>query len=67
MQDIKQWIQLFEAKQSREKTMVLERLPYGMGDLARVLSQENVEYHYNVLSRGYVDRYNNGEGDPDFN
>ena len=48
MQDIKQWIQLFEAKQSREKTMVLERLPYGMGDLAPVLSQENVEYHYNV-------------------
>ena len=67
MQDIKQWIQLFEAKQSREKTLVLEPLPYGMGDLDPVLSRANVEYHYGVLSRGYVNRYNAGEGDPDFN
>ena len=61
MQDIKQWIQLFEAKQSREKTLVLEPLPYGMGDLDPVLSRANVEYHYGVLSRGYVNRYNAGE------
>ena len=67
MQDIKQWIQLFEAKQSREKTLVLEPLPYGMGDLDPVLSRANVEYHYGVLSRGYVNRYNAGEGDADFN
>jgi len=66
-EQMRQWIQLFEAKQSREKTMTLERLPYDKGDLAPVLSQDNVEYHYNVLSRGYVDRYNNREGDPDFN
>lgn len=67
MQDMKQWIELFETKQKREKTLVLEALPYGMGELDPVLSRANVEYHYGVLSRGYVNRYNTGEGDPDFN
>ena len=67
MQDMKQWIELFETKQKREKTLVLETLPYGRGDLEPVLSRANVEYHYGVLSRGYVNRYNTGEGDPDFN
>ena len=32
-----------------------------------MLSKDNVEYHYNVLSKGYVNRYNNQEGDPKFN
>lgn len=67
MQDIKQWIDLFEAKHTREKTLVLATLPYNAGDLAPILSKKNVEYHYGVLSRGYVNRYNTGEGDPDFN
>jgi Fe-Mn family superoxide dismutase len=66
-EQMRQWIQLVEAKQSREKTMILEKLPYDKGDLAPVLSKDNVEYHYNVLSRGYVDRYNAGEGNTDFN
>ena len=47
--------------------MVLEKLPYKTSDLDPVLSKENVEYHYNVLSNGYVTRYNDGEGDADFN
>ena len=38
-----------------------------MGDLSPVLSKDNVDYHYNVLSKGYVDRYNKKEGDPKFN
>jgi len=55
-----------EAK-SRPKRLVLEKLPYKTSDLDPVLSKENEEYHYNVLSNGYVTRYNDGEGDPDFN
>jgi|TARA_B100001093_G_C26700908_1_gene959029 Fe-Mn family superoxide dismutase len=51
----------------KEQSLVLEKLPYDMGDLSPVLSKDNVDYHYNVLSKGYVDRYNAGEGDPDFN
>ena len=31
------------------------------------MDRKVVEFHYNVLSRGYVDRYNKGEGDLDFN
>ena len=66
MSIMRQYIDIFETKK-RPSKLVLERLPYGTADLAPVLSKDNVEYHYNVLSNGYVTRYNNGEGDPDFN
>ena len=63
-QDIRKYINLFEAK---EENLTLSKLPYNLGDLSPVLSKDNVDYHYNVLSKGYVDRYNNKEGDPSFN
>ena len=63
-QDIRKYINLFEAK---EEKLTLSKLPYNLGDLSPVLSKDNVDYHYNVLSKGYVDRYNNKEGDPSFN
>ena len=66
MSIMRQYIDILETKK-RSSKLVLERLPYGTSDLAPVLSKDNVEYHYNVLTRGYVDRYNNKEGDPDFN
>ena len=56
-----------ELLEAKEESLILEKLPYSIGDLAPILSKENVDYHYNVLSKGYVDRYNAGEGDPDFN
>ena len=54
-------------KESREETLELQKLPYKTSELSPVLSKENVEYHYNILSAGYVNRYNNKEGDADFN
>ena len=66
MSIMRQYIDIVESK-NRPKQLVLEKLPYKTSDLAPVLSKDNVEYHYGVLSRGYLDRYNNGEGDPDFN
>ena len=63
--DMREYISLFESK--REQSLTLEKLPYGTDELSPVLSKENVEYHYKVLSKGYVERYNNKEGDPDFN
>ena len=57
-------IDLFETKREEIK---LDPLPYKVDDLAPILSGDNVDYHYHVLSKGYVDRYNNGEGDPAFN
>ena len=59
--------QITEAKKNREDKLEVVKLPYKLGDLSPVLSKNNVDYHYNVLSKGYVDRYNAGEGDPDFN
>ena len=53
--------------ESKPQKLELKKLAYATGDLAPVLSKDNVEYHYNVLSNGYVNRYNNGEGDADFN
>ena len=64
-QEIRKYIQLTEAKE--EETLVADPLPYDTAALAPVLSKENVEYHYNVLTEGYVNRYNNNEGDPKFN
>ena len=54
-------------KEQKEEQLELQSLPYKITDLAPVLSKENVDYHYDILSRGYVNRYNNNEGDPDFN
>jgi superoxide dismutase, Fe-Mn family len=45
----------------------LVKLPYKLDELSPVLSKENVDYHYNVLSAGYVKRFNDREGDSDFN
>ena len=42
-------------------------LPYDQQDLAPALSQDTVNYHYGKLAKGYVERYNAGQGDPDFN
>ena len=62
--DIRNLIQLTEAK---EEKLAADPLPYSSGDLEPVLSKDNVDYHYNVLTKGYVNRYNKGEGDPKFN
>ena len=52
--------QLFEAKETK---LEVAKLPYNLGDLTPVLSKDNVDYHYNVLTKGYVNRYNSNEGD----
>jgi Fe-Mn family superoxide dismutase len=47
--------------------LVRERLPYELDDLEPVLSEGAMKYHYNKLHKGYVERYNASEGDPEFN
>jgi Fe-Mn family superoxide dismutase len=42
-------------------------LPYGKDKLGRSVSKQTMEYHYGKLYKGYVDRYNNREGDVNFN
>jgi len=42
-------------------------LPYARDALGRSLSKKAIDYHYGKLYKAYVDRFNSGEGDPDFN
>ena len=63
--DIRQTIDLLEAKS--KNTLELTRLPYSKTALSPVLSQKSLDHHYSTLAKGYVDRYNAGEGDPTFN
>ena len=49
------------------KTLEQSPLPYAKDELEPVKSEKTVDYHYGTLYKGYVDRYNKGEGDADFN
>jgi Fe-Mn family superoxide dismutase len=49
------------------KKLETEKLPYGKNDLAPVMSEETIDYHFEKLAKSYAERYNKGEGDPDFN
>jgi Fe-Mn family superoxide dismutase len=50
-----------------KKKLEQTALPYARDSLGRSLSKAALDYHYGKLYRAYVDRYNSGEGDPDFN
>jgi len=65
MTDIRNLINLVEAKGKQD--LHLEKLPYSRSALAPVMSKSTVDYHYGELAKGYVDRYNAGEGDSTFN
>lgn len=49
------------------KTLEQAKLPYAKDGLGRSLSKQTLSYHYDKLYKGYVDRFNKGEGDLDFN
>jgi Fe-Mn family superoxide dismutase len=52
--------------ESKEK-LELADLPYSRTALAPVMSKNTLDNHYGKLAKGYVDRYNKGEGDSSFN
>jgi Fe-Mn family superoxide dismutase len=64
---IQQLITIINEAESRKEKLVLEPLPYDHGDLDPVMSRETLDYHFDSLAKGYVDRFNKGEGDADFN
>jgi Fe-Mn family superoxide dismutase len=45
----------------------LLKLKYARADLDPSISEDTINYHYGKLAKAYVDRYNAGEGDPEFN
>lgn len=63
--DLRAVITLVEEKS--KKTLELAKLPYSKSALSPVLSQSSLDVHYLNLAKGYVDRYNQGEGDATFN
>ena len=64
MGSLAQYIRIVEAQENK---LNLESLPYSKTDLSPVMSRQTLDYHYSKLARGYVDRYNSGEGDVTFN
>jgi Fe-Mn family superoxide dismutase len=65
MSDIRQTLDLLEAKSQNKLEQI--KLPYSRTALAPVMSSAEIDYHYGKLYKGYVDRYNKGEGDKSFN
>lgn len=49
------------------KTLELLPLPYKKDELDPSISEDTINYHYGKLAKSYVTRFNDGEGDPDFN
>jgi len=47
--------------------LVQTKLPYDHSDLDPSISEETINYHYTELYGAYVKRFNNNEGDSDFN
>jgi Fe-Mn family superoxide dismutase len=49
------------------KTLTQTKLPYARDDLEPSISEDTIDYHYGKLYKAYVTRFNNGEGNADFN
>lgn len=62
--NLRHYISLVESAQTK---LVQEPLKFQRTDLEPSMSKETVDLHFGKLARAYVDRYNKGEGDPDFN
>ena len=63
--DIRETIDLLESK--NKPTLEQIKLPYARTALSPVMSSTTIDFHYGKLYKGYVDRYNKGEGDSKFN
>ncbi len=44
-----------------------DKLKFGKNELEPVMSEATLKYHFDGLAAKYSERYNAGEGDPDFN
>lgn len=64
---ISELLHIISEADNKKNKIILEKLPYGNNDLSPVLSEQSIDQHYGTLAKTYVERYNNNEGDPDFN
>lgn len=65
--DIKTLRNIVILAESERETLVLERLPVEKSDLSPIMSEQTLDYHYGKLAAGYVKRYNDKEGNDEFN
>ena len=63
--DIRETLDLLESKEKSNLKQI--KLPYPRSGLSPVMSQALLDLHYGKLYKGYVDRYNNNQGDKNFN
>jgi len=65
MSNLRPFIDLLETR--ADNKLAQEPLPYKVNALSPVMSKETIKYHFGRLAKAYVDRYNKGEGDSEFN
>lgn len=53
--------------EGRVNKLEIKALPYSSTELNPAISKDTIEYHFGKLAKTYADRYNNGEGDANFN
>jgi superoxide dismutase, Fe-Mn family len=66
MNSIREIITLLEEK-SRPSDIEIVALSYNDSDLAPVISQDTIKFHWGKLAHGYAERFNNNQGDRQFN
>lgn len=54
-------------KEGKEHRLEILPLPYDDTELNPSISEDTINYHYGKLAKTYAERYNNNEGDSDFN
>ncbi len=59
-------ITLLEDKNKPQNIEII-KLNFEPKEVNPVLSKDTIDLHYGKLAHGYADRYNNKEGDPEFN
>ena len=60
------FIKLLEGK-TKPGDIEINPLKFTRKDVDPVMSDDTLDLHYNKLAKGYAKRYNNNEGDKDFN
>lgn len=60
------FINLLEGK-TKSIDISIDPLKFTRKDVSPVMSDDTLDLHYNKLAKGYAKRYNNKEGDADFN
>jgi Fe-Mn family superoxide dismutase len=65
--DMKKYLDIISLAESKNEKLEQLKLKYNRKELNPIMSEDTLKYHYDGLAAKYSERYNAGEGDPDFN